>query len=191
MLKGFLSHSRMSIIIIVPILRLSCPTAQMLHQHISLTLWYLDNGDMNSCDPMAETHTSATNDGFIALWSRLSGIRDVQFFGRLHTDLCNVPLFLLPKVQLQMKMTKVRPSFYMMNKSADTKTTFKFLDAYLMVSVQPNPLILTAHETALALGALARYNRTSVVLKTFTFSVGSKSRSIENAVLAPSPNACC
>jgi len=191
MLKGFLSHSRMSIIIIVPILRLSCPTAQMLHQHISLTLWYLDNGDMNSCDPMAETHTSATNDGFIALWSRLSGIRDVQFFGRLHTDLCNVPLFLLPKVQLQMKMTKVRPSFYMMNKYADTKTTFKFLDAYLMVSVQPNPLILTAHETALALGALARYNRTSVVLKTFTFSVGSKSRSIENAVLAPSPNACC
>jgi hypothetical protein len=101
--------------------------------HLSNSYWCLDNGDMNSCDPMAETRTSATNDGFIASWSRLIGSRDLQIFGRLHTVLCNVPLFLLPKVQLQIKMTKARPSFYLMNKTADTKTTFKFLDAYLVV----------------------------------------------------------
>jgi len=35
---GSLSNNRTSIIIIVPILRLSLPTAQMLHRHISLTL---------------------------------------------------------------------------------------------------------------------------------------------------------
>ena len=53
--------------------------------------------------------------------------------------------------------------------------------------VQPNPLILSPHETTLAEGALARYNITRVDLKTFTFSAGSKSRSIDNAVLVPLP----
>jgi len=65
-----------------------------------------------------------------------------KLFGRLHTDLSNVPLFLLPKVKLQIKLTKTIPSFYVMKKTADTKTTFKFLDAYLMVRrVQPYHLI--------------------------------------------------
>jgi len=66
--------------------------------HLSNSYWYLDTGDMQPSDPTAETHTSATNDRFIARWSRLSGSRDVQLLGRLHTDLCNVPLFLLPRV---------------------------------------------------------------------------------------------
>ena len=118
----------------------------------------------------------------------MSGSRDVQHLGRLHTDLCNVPLFLLPRVPLQIKLTRARPSFYLMNKSADTKTTFKFLDAYLLVRrVQPNPAILKAHEKALEKGALARYNMTRVDLKTFTFLAGPKSRSIDNAVLGPLP----
>jgi hypothetical protein len=48
-----------------------------------------------------------------------------------------------------------------MNKSADTKTSFKFLDAYLLVRlVQPNPVILEAQEKALEREALARYNMT-------------------------------
>jgi len=51
--------------------------------------------------------------------------------------------------------------------------------------VQLNPLILFAQETALDCGALARYNMTRVDLKTFTFSAGSKSRSIDNALLIP------
>jgi len=111
--------------------------------HLSNYYWYLITGDMQPSDPKAETHTSATNNGFISLWSRLSGSRDVQVLGLLHTDLCNVPLFLLPRVPLQIKLTRARPSFYLMNKSADTKTNFKFLDAYLLVRrVQPNPAIL-------------------------------------------------
>jgi pyruvate-formate lyase len=58
-----------------------------------------------------------------------------------------------------------------MNKSADTKTTFKFLDAYLLVRrVQPNALILVAQEKALESWSLALYNMTRVDLKNFTFS---------------------
>ena len=75
-----------------------------------------------------------------------------------------------------------------MNKSADTKTSFKFLEAYLFVRrMQSNPLILEAQETALERGALARYNMPRIDLKTFTFSAGSKSLSIDNAVLGPLP----
>jgi hypothetical protein len=51
--------------------------------------------------------------------------------------------------------------------------------------VQPNPLILSAHERVLTERALARYKITRVDLKTFTFSAGSKSRSIDNAVPDP------
>jgi len=44
-----------------------------------------------------------------------------------------------------------------------------------------------AHTATLNTGALARYNMTRVELKTFTFSVGSKSLSIDNAVLGTVP----
>ena len=46
---------------------------------------------------------------------------------------------------------------------------------------------MSAHDKALTKGALARYNITSVDLRTFTFSAGSKSQSIDNAVLEPLP----
>ena len=57
---------------------------------------------------------------------------------------------MLTRVQMQMKLTKAQPSFYLLKKTANSKNTFKFQDAYLMVRrVQPNPLILSAHDMAL------------------------------------------
>jgi len=76
----------------------------------------------------------------------------------------------------------------MMSNEADSKTTFKFLDAQLLVKrVKPNPVTLSAHTAALNTGVLARYCMTRIELKTFTFSAGSKSLSIDNAVLGPVP----
>jgi hypothetical protein len=75
-----------------------------------------------------------------------------------------------------------------MNKYAETKTAFKFLDAQLLVKrVRPSPTILLAHSTVFSHNAVARYNVTSVELKTFTFSSGSQSLSIDNAVLGTLP----
>jgi len=75
-----------------------------------------------------------------------------------------------------------------MSKEADSKTTFKLLDAQLLVKrVKPDPVTLLAHTATLHTGALARYNMTRDELKTFTFSAGSKSLSIDNAVLGPIP----
>jgi len=74
-----------------------------------------------------------------------------------------------------------------MNK-ADSTTVFKFVDSQLLVNrVRPSPLLLLAHNTTPAQGALARYNLTRVELKTYTFSGGSQSHSIDNAVLGPIP----
>jgi len=157
--------------------------------HLTNAYWYRDTGDMMPCDPTTATVTAVTNRGFITRWDKLRASKELQLFGRLHSDLFNVPLVLLPGLSLQIRLTKTRPSFYMMSKEADSKTTFKFLVAQLLVKrVKPDPVTLLAHTATLNTGALARYNMTRVELKTFTFSAGSKSLSIDNAVYGPVPN---
>jgi len=57
---------------------------------------------------------------------------------------------------------------YLMNRDAESKTLFKFLDAYLLVNrVKPNPKVLLAHNETLAEGALERYNLTTCRTKGF------------------------
>jgi hypothetical protein len=74
---------------------------------------------------------------------------------------------MLPSVKLQIKFTKARPSFYLMKKTADSKTTFKFFDTYLLVRrVHPKPAILSAQTMALCKGILTRHNLPRVELKT-------------------------
>jgi len=62
-----------------------------------------------------------------------------------------------------------------MKANADTKATFKFLDAELIVRrIRPSPKISYAHTEALSKGCIARYDVTRVELKTFTFAGGPK-----------------
>ena len=92
--------------------------------------------------------------------------------------------------RLHIKFTKACPSLDLMNKTADSKTNFKFLDVYLLVRrVHTNPAILSAHITTLNKVFLARNDVTSVELNTFTFFTGSKFLSIDDTVLDPSETA--
>jgi len=118
------------------------------------------------CDPSTIDKTvSATNVGFITRWDKIKQSKEVQLYGRLHSDLCNVPKYLLPGVNLHIKLTKPRSSFYLMIATADSKTTLKFLDAKLFVKrMRPNSNILLAHNTTLKDGGIARYNLTRVEL---------------------------
>jgi hypothetical protein len=94
-----------------------------------------------------------------------------------------VPHYLLPGILIQIKLTKAKPAFYLMNTDAAT-TQFKFLDAKLYVKrVRAHTSILLAHNETLKKDVLARYNLTSVELKSFTVSKGAQSLSIDNAVL--------
>jgi hypothetical protein len=53
--------------------------------------------------------------------------------------------------------------------------------------IEAEPKILLAHSETLSKGYFARYNLTTVPLKTFTFSKGSQSLSINNAVFGVMP----
>ena len=72
--------------------------------------------------------------------------------------------------RIQIKFTKVRTGFYLMNKDAESKTVFQFLDAQLWVK-GVRPTIPLAHKAVLDKGGVARYNMTRVELKSFTFLV--------------------
>ena len=126
--------------------------------------------------------------GFHHLLDRIKQSKEVQPYGRLHCDIWNVLQYLIPGARLQIKLTKAQSSFYLMNKSADSKSTFKFLDAKLFVkSIRPKPDLLSTHNNSLKEGANARYNSTRVELKTFAFRAALKSLSIDNFVLGPIP----
>ena len=107
---------------------------------------------------------------------------------RLHSVICNVVPYLLPGVKLQIKLIKRKRPFYLMSTKADSTTKFQFHEACMIVNrIRPNPSYLIAHNTILDKGGLARYNLSWVELKTFSFSPGPKSVSIDNAVLGQLP----
>jgi len=88
----------------------------MICSHTSLErVLVFREGNMQPSEPSAENLTATTNLVFITRFHRLSASREVHLFGRLHSDVCIVPLYLEPGVRLQIRLTKARPNFYLMN----------------------------------------------------------------------------
>jgi hypothetical protein len=105
--------------------------------HLTNSYWYKDVGDMLPCDP---TQPDSKNTEFVDRWNRQKQSKEIEINGRIHSDICNVPKFLLPNIRLQIKFTKAKPSFYLNNTAADSETIFKYLDAKLIVKrIRPNP----------------------------------------------------
>jgi hypothetical protein len=138
-----------------------------------------------SCpDPLAANPAGDSNVGFGVRWDMVKHSNVQHPYGRLHSNICNVARYLLPAIRIQIKLKKANPAFYLMNKDAESTTQFKFLDAKLYVKrVRAHPSILLATNQTQKIGVLARYNLTSFKLKSFTFSKGAQSLSINNAVL--------
>ena len=112
--------------------------------------FYLDDGDLLPCDLTA---ADAKNKDFITRWNRLKQSKEVQLCGRIHSDICNVTLYLIPGVRMQIKLTKAKQSFYLMNKDAEIKTVF---NAQLLVNrVRPSPSLHLAYNIELGKGSLA------------------------------------
>jgi hypothetical protein len=99
--------------------------------HLTNTFWYIDTGDMLPCDPSAE----ASNNGFVTRWNLTKQSQEIEMYGKIHSYLCNVPQYLLPGVRLQIKFSKAKSEFYLMNTDAQSETPFKFLDAQLRVNL--------------------------------------------------------
>jgi len=77
--------------------------------HLTNAYWYRDTGDMLPCDPTSYTITAMTIRVFNTRRDKLSGSKDLQLFGNLHSGLFNVPLVLLPGVTIQIRLTKAPP----------------------------------------------------------------------------------
>jgi hypothetical protein len=71
------------------------------HTRLTTSGWYLDDGNLLACDP---TSADSTNKGFIARWNRQKQSKVQELYGRLRSDICNLPEFLLPGVRLQIKL---------------------------------------------------------------------------------------
>ena len=157
------SNLRPIIIITGPTWKRYWYTEKMRQRRISQTLFHLDTGGMLAADRTV----AATNDKrrFSCWDGRSKQSKGIKLVGRLHSDLCNVRQIFLPGVQMQIKLTKAKKSFYILAKAKDSKATFKFLDAQLFVNrVRPSPAILLAHANALRTGCIGRYHLTRVEL---------------------------
>ncbi|GFG40884.1 hypothetical protein Cfor_11566, partial [Coptotermes formosanus] len=95
--------------------------------HLTNAFWYIDSGDTLPGDPSAE----ASNKGFATRLNLTKQSQEIKLYGKLHSDLCNVPQYLLPGVRLQIKFSKSKSTVYLMNTDAQSETRFKFLDAHL------------------------------------------------------------
>jgi len=120
-----------------------------------MPFWRLDEGNMLGGDCSKPERTN--NGGFCARWNRLKENQTVEMCGRLHSDICNLPLFLLNGVKIQIKLTKAKRAFYLLSDRADTKAAFKFQEVLLYVKrIRPAPSILASHNEALMAGYPAR-----------------------------------
>jgi hypothetical protein len=86
--------------------------------HLTNAYWYKDEGDMLPCDPTAD-ETDMTKKVFVRRWTLQKQSKVIQMVGRLHSDICNVATHLLPGVRVQVKLTKAKSEFYLMNKDAN------------------------------------------------------------------------
>jgi hypothetical protein len=158
-------------------------TAAMQQLHISQThtgIWIWQHADLRSQTLIRTRQTRVSSRDGTDETSK-----EMEMVGRLHSDICNVPTHLLPGVGMQIKLTKAKREFYLMNKDADSKVVFRFLDVQLLVQrVRPNPAYLIAHNNS---RAIAKYNLTRVEFMFFTFASGSQSLSIDNVVLGILP----
>ena len=93
-----------------------------------------------------------------------------EFFGRIHNDFWNVPRYVVTGVRMPIKLTKTKMNFYLMNKDAESKTVFKFLDVQLLVHrFKATTLTLLVNNATLGSGALGQYNLMRYELKNQVF----------------------
>jgi hypothetical protein len=99
--------------------------------HLTNSYWYLDTGDVLTCDPTAAA-TDTTNKGFATRWNLQKQSKVIESVGRLHADICNASTFIIPGVLVTVRLTRARREFYLISKDADSKVSFQIQEAKLI-----------------------------------------------------------
>jgi hypothetical protein len=58
--------------------------------HLTNAYWYKDDGDLAPSD--GTTTTAENNKGFSLRWKRMKQSKEIQMVGRIHSNICNVPI---------------------------------------------------------------------------------------------------
>ena len=80
---------------------------------------------MFACDPSAVKAKTKGNVGLIDRWDRMKQSNEIELYGKIHADICNVPLYLLSGVRVQIRLTKAS-TFFFMNKDKESKSSSNF-----------------------------------------------------------------
>ena len=136
--------------------------------HLRMAYWELDEGDFKAgdCSKPAELF----NTSFCARCNHVKKSQEVQMYGRLHADICNVPQLLITGLKVLINLTKAKPELYFLSSKENGKVYFKILEALSYVKrFRPTSSILTSHNEALLAGYPIRYNITRIEIKTYIF----------------------
>ena len=111
--------------------------------HLTNSFWYLDEGNIKGGDCTKPTET--TNSGFVTRWQKMKKSQTNEMYGRIHSDICNVPLYLLNGIKIQIKLTKTKQAFFLLDNKADAKVKFVYKEARFHVKrIRPSINILAA-----------------------------------------------
>jgi hypothetical protein len=80
--------------------------------HLTNAYWYLDGPEFVPCDPI---QAISKNSGFVVRWKRWMQSKEFQMIGRIHADLFNLRRLLIPGVKINVRLTKAKDGFHLMN----------------------------------------------------------------------------
>jgi hypothetical protein len=113
-----------------------------------------------TCDP-TDTSAATANKSWARRCNLQKQSKVIGMVGRIHAVVCNCQTFIVPRVTVNVRLTKGRREFYLMTK--DIQVTLNILEARLLVRhITANPSVIYAHKTTLEAGRLAKYHLTRV-----------------------------
>lgn len=145
--------------------------------------WYGDQNDWGKTNPAS---TTSSNPGFDMRHKMIARSQSFELMGRLHLDLCMQDRYLIPGLDVSIKLIRNDPKFHLM--AATDDYIVKIEKAMLMSRrVKVNPTIALHHEKLLNEGQLIKYPIRRGIVHTCCISMGSLSFHKDNLVSGQLP----
>lgn len=149
--------------------------------HLTASLFYRD-----STNHFEDTQGDG-NTGLKARRQAAARSREIDMMGRLHTDLMHQERYMLPGVDVKIKLIPSKSAFNLI--AHDRAVGYKTIITHASLFVRKakvNPAVSLAHEKALE-KATAKYPMKRVLLKTFSIPRGQLSHVQDNLFLSQTP----
>ena len=151
---------------------------------LSTQIWERDDdGDVNENSPR-----TGSNAALLKKAQMFAGGKVVDMVAPLYHDLFKMDRYLLNQVNVNVKLYRSKPEFYLLSGDADASFKIKLVDIRLRVSkVKINPAVIYAQSQALAV-TNAKYPFTQTLIKQMTIPTGSTNFTYDNIFQGMRPN---